>query len=233
VHLEDGGPPGPVGRLNRDPAVEAARAEKRLVEHVGPVGRADHDHARGGVEAVHLGQDLVQRLLALVVAAAEARDARRSRAADRVELVDEHDRGRGLLRLREEITHPRRPDSDDRLDELGGRHREERDVRFPRDGPRQQRLARPRRPREQDTVRDAAAQLAVLVGMAQEVDHLGQLRLRLLDPGNVGERDLVAGGLVSARARAAERAEDVLHVPGPPHDPEQQADEEKRRPEAE
>ena len=105
----------------------------------------DHDHARRRVEPVHLGEDLVQRLLALVVAAAEAGDARRARAADRVELVDEDDRRRGLLRLREEVAHARRADADDRLDELGRGHREERDVGLAGDRPREQRLARARR----------------------------------------------------------------------------------------
>src|ERR1700755_2012947 len=48
----------------------------------------------GRVEAVHLGEDLVQRLLALVVAARQVGAARGPRAADGVELVDEDDRGR-------------------------------------------------------------------------------------------------------------------------------------------
>ena len=48
------------------------------------------------VEAVHLDEDLVERLLALVVAAAEARAAL---AADGVDLVDEQDAGRVLLGL--------------------------------------------------------------------------------------------------------------------------------------
>ena len=49
------------------------------------------------LEAVHLGEDLVERLLALVVAAGDARPAL---AAHRVDLVDEDDARRRLLRLR-------------------------------------------------------------------------------------------------------------------------------------
>jgi hypothetical protein len=52
--------------------------KQRLVESIGSVGRADDDHAGGRVEPVHLGQDLIQRLLALVVAAAEAGDTGRT-----------------------------------------------------------------------------------------------------------------------------------------------------------
>jgi hypothetical protein len=140
------------------PPVETTRAKQSLVEDVRAVGRADHDHAGRRVEPVHLGQDLVQRLFAFVVAAAEAGDAGRAGAADRVELVDEHDRRGGLLRLREQVAHPRCADADDRLDELGRRHREERDVRLPRDRSREQRLAGARRAREQDAVRYPTAE---------------------------------------------------------------------------
>ena len=74
MHLEDRLAADTVGRLHGDAAVEASRTKQSLVEDVGPVGRADDDHARGRVEPVHLGEDLVQRLLAFVVAAAEAGD---------------------------------------------------------------------------------------------------------------------------------------------------------------
>ena len=63
-------------------------------------------------------------------------------------------------------------------------------------------------------MRDAAAEPLVLLRMLQEVDDLGELRLRLVDPGDVGERDRVARRLVPARPRAPERAEHALHVAG-------------------
>src|SRR3712207_7592769 len=66
-------------------------------------------------EPVHLREDLVQRLLALVRAAEGARAAR---AADGVELVDEDDRGGGLLRLVEEVADAR---SEEHTSELQSR----------------------------------------------------------------------------------------------------------------
>jgi hypothetical protein len=76
VHLENLATPVSIGWLHRHPAVEPARPQQRRIEHLGTVRRGDHDHARRRVEPVHLCQDLVQRLLALVVAAAVAGDAR-------------------------------------------------------------------------------------------------------------------------------------------------------------
>src|SRR4030065_608536 len=58
------------------------------------------------LEPVHLDQELVQRLLALVVASAQARAAL---AADRVDFVDEDDARRMLFRLLEHVAHGGRP----------------------------------------------------------------------------------------------------------------------------
>src|SRR5262249_33093123 len=82
------------------PPVEAAWRERRGVEPLRAVGRADHDAALGPRDPVHLGQDLVQGLLPLLVPA-EGRCAARS--PDRVQLVDEDDRGGRGLGLGEQV----------------------------------------------------------------------------------------------------------------------------------
>ena len=57
-----------VGRADRHLAIEPARTQQRRIENVGTVRRRDDDDALVGGEAVHLDQQLVQRLLALFVA---------------------------------------------------------------------------------------------------------------------------------------------------------------------
>jgi len=68
VDLEDLQAPLDVGPAHVDLPVEAAGAQEGGVEDVGPVGGGDQDHPLGGLEAVHLDEQLVQGLLALVVA---------------------------------------------------------------------------------------------------------------------------------------------------------------------
>ena len=155
--------------------------QQRGVEDLGAVGRREHDHRVALLEAVHLGQDLVERLLALVVAAAERARAARAAAADRVHLVDEDDRRRGFLGVLEQVAHARGADADDRLDELGRGDREERHARLPRDRAREQRLARARPARQQHAARDPPAEPLVLLRVLEEVDDLGQLALGLVD----------------------------------------------------
>ena len=87
------------------------------------------------VEAVHLGQQLVECLLPLVVGHVRAR--RRAALADGVDLVDEDD-GRGpLAGLGEQVPDPGRAHAHEHLHEAGAGDREERYARPrpPRPGP--------------------------------------------------------------------------------------------------
>ena len=79
-------------------AVEATGAQQRRVEHVGPVGRRQHDHLLPLVEAVHLHQQLVEGLLPFVVGAEGVGAAT---ARHRIQLVDKDNGGGRLLRLGE------------------------------------------------------------------------------------------------------------------------------------
>src|SRR5690606_4074085 len=116
VHLEDLLAAADVGQRNHHLAVEAARTQQRRIEHVGTVGGGDNQHALPGFKAVHLDQQLVQGLLALVVAAAQACTAL---AADRIDFVDEDDARGLLLGVFEHVTHARGTDADEHLDEVG------------------------------------------------------------------------------------------------------------------
>ncbi len=138
MHAEDLLATAHVGAGHGDAAVEATGAKDRRVEHVGPVRGGDDDDAFVRLEAVHLDEELVQRLLALVVTAAEARAAV---TTDGVDLVDEDDAGRVLLALLEEVADAARADADEHLDEVRAGDAEERHARFARDGAREERLA--------------------------------------------------------------------------------------------
>ena len=105
MHLEDLPAARLVRRLHGDSAIEPPRPQERGIEDLGPVRRADDDDRLRRFEAVHLGEDLIQRLLALVVGAGDA-GRPLTRAADCVELVDEDDRRRGFFGLGEQVAHP-------------------------------------------------------------------------------------------------------------------------------
>src|SRR5947208_131596 len=188
MHAEDAFPALHVRPRHDHAAVEAAGTEQRGVEHVGAVRGGDQDDALVGLEAVHLDEELVERLLALVVAAAETRAAV---TADGVDLVDEDDARGVLLPLHEEIAHPRGADADEHLDEVRAGDGEERHPGLAGDCAGEQRLAGPRGADEQHTLGDATAELGELLRVLEERDDLLELLLGLVDAGDVVEGDLV------------------------------------------
>ncbi len=173
-----------VGQIDRDLAIETARAQQRGIEHVGTVGGRDDDDAFLRVEAVHLDEQRIERLLALVVTAADAVTAM---AADRVDFVDENEAGRGFLALLEHVAHAARADADEHLDEVRAADGEERHVRFAGDGAGEQRLAGARRADQQHAFRNAAAEFLEFLRVAQELDQFLHFLLRFLDAGDVLE----------------------------------------------
>ena len=150
------------------------------------------DDAVVRLEAVHLDEQLIQRLLAFVVTAAKAGAAM---TADRVDLVDEDNARRVLLALLEEVANTRRADADKHLDEVGTRNREEGNVRFARDRARQQGLAGSRGAHHQHALGNAAAELLELLRLLEELDDLLKLLLRLVNAGDVLEAALLRVGV--------------------------------------
>ena len=79
-----------VGIAYRYLTVKSSGTEQRGVKDIGAVGRRDDYNALVCAEAVHLDEQLVKRLLALIVSAAHACA---SVAADGVYLIDKDYRG--------------------------------------------------------------------------------------------------------------------------------------------
>ena len=89
-----------VGTSHNDAPIETARTQQRRIENVRPVRGCDQNDAFVRFETVHLDEQLVQGLLALIVSAAEACA---TMAADRVDFIDEDDARSVLLSLFEQV----------------------------------------------------------------------------------------------------------------------------------
>ncbi len=227
VDVEDLRPPLAVGAVDDDLAIEAPRAQQRRVENVGTVGGGDQDDVVFHLKAVHLDQQLVERLLALVVAAAEAGAAV---ASDGVDLVHEDDARGVLLGLLEEVAHARGADADEHLDEVRARDREERHARLAGDRAREERLAGARRPVQQHALGYTRAERLEFLRVLEELLYLVQLLDRLVDAGDIAEGDLRRIDGQPLGARLAERhhlraaALDLVHQ----EDPEADEDHERQ-----
>ena len=82
MHPQDRRPAGLVGPVHHHLPVKAPGAQQGGVKDLGPVGGGKQDDPVARVEAVKFRQQLVQRLLFLVISPAQATDAaRRPRAS--------------------------------------------------------------------------------------------------------------------------------------------------------
>ena len=168
-----------------DPAVEAARPQQGRIENVLPIGGANQNHAFRRIEAVDFDQELVQRLVMLVMATATT--AAVATAPDGVDLVDEDDARRLLAGGAEQGAHAARAETDEHLDEFRARDREERHLRLAGHGAGKQGLAGARRPEQQHSLRHAATEKLEPFGIFEEGDDLAQFFLRILDASDIGK----------------------------------------------
>jgi len=154
VDVEDALRPSRSGR-----STTICRSKRRgaaaRVEDVGPVGGRHNDDALVGFEAVHLHEQLVEGLLALVVTAAHAGAAM---ATDGVDLVDEDDAGLVLLGLIEEVADPAGADADEHLTKSEPEMLKNGHAGLPRDRSRKKSLTRAGRAEQQHALGDAGAQ---------------------------------------------------------------------------
>ncbi len=122
-------PPALVGHADDDLAVEPAGPAQRLIDRLGPVGRGDHHQIGARLHPVHQRQELRDQPLLR-----SARTHLTALGRDRVDLVDEDDRGRGLARFLENLAQPRLGFAIGGPHDLGAVDQEELRIRFIGDG---------------------------------------------------------------------------------------------------
>ncbi len=187
VHAQDGLAALEVGTVDDDLPVEATGPEEGGVQDVRAVGGGDEDDPGAGVEAVHLHEHLVERLLALIVPAAEAGAAV---TAHGVDLVHEDDGRSGRLGLLEQVTDTAGADADEHLDEVGARDGEERHLGLAGHGSGQQGLAGAGGAVQQHPLGDLGADGLEAGRVLEELLDLVELLDRLVTARHVGEGDL-------------------------------------------
>ena len=212
MYLQDAFAALDVGHVHDDLTVEAAGTQQRRVQNVGTVRSGDEHDGIVGIETIHLDEQLVEGLLAFVMAAAQAGA---TLTADCVDLVDEDDRRRSFLGLLEQVANTRCADADEHLDEVGTGDAEERHARFAGHRTREQRLASARRADEQASARDLRAKGLVFRRVGEEVLDFLHLLDSLIYAGDVVElyvRTLLMGFLGLRLAEAHLLVVGLLHL---------------------
>src|SRR5512136_2410023 len=118
-------------------SIEAARSEQSRIENLWPVRGRHDDHTCVGVKPIHFSQQLIERLLLLVV---PAHRIHASCFSESVEFIDEDNARRVILGLSEEIPHPGRTDADEHFNKARTADGEEGDIGLSGHGLGQERL---------------------------------------------------------------------------------------------
>ena len=187
VNLEYFFPAANVGDLYVNLTVETAGAQQCGVENIRAVGCRHNDNAVVLFKAVHLDKQLVERLFALVVTAAQARAAL---SADRVDFVDENDARHIVFRLVEQVAHTRRADADEHFDKVTAAYAEKRHVRLACDRFCKQRFTGARRTYEQNALGNSRADIDELFGVFKEFHDFLQFFLFFFRAGDVRKTHL-------------------------------------------
>ena len=181
-----------VGQFYRNAPVETSRTEQRRVKGFRTVGGCQNDNALRTVKAVHLGQQLVQRLFPLVVAAAVLSAV--TLFTDGVDLVDKDDTRGFFISLLEQVTHLCSAHAHEHLHKFRTGNGEERHVCLAGNCLCQQRFTCSGRSYQQCALGHRCADLFVALRLVEIIHDLRQQFLCLFLAGNVLELD-AGGGL--------------------------------------
>ena len=165
-------------------AVETTRTQQSRIKHVRTVGSCDNNNAVVHLEAVHLNQQLVQCLLALIVTTTKAGTTVTTYCID---LVDENNTGSLFFGLIKHVAYTRRTHTYKHLDKIRTRDGEEWHFGLTGDGFCQQCLTGTRLTDHQNASRNAATQALEFVGFAQEVDQFLYVFLGLFNTSHIRE----------------------------------------------
>ena len=144
-----------IGIANGNLAVKASRTQQRRIEDIAAVCRSNDNDAAVGAKAIHFDKQLIERLFALIVAAAESRAAMTPNGVD---FIDKDNRRRIFLRLLEQVAHTRCADADKHLHKIRTGNGEKRHASLSRHSLGQKRLTCSGRSHQQHALGDARAQ---------------------------------------------------------------------------
>src|SRR6516164_2433102 len=115
VNAEDGQPPRFVGAVNQHLSIESPSPKQGGVQNFRSICCRQQNNAGTRIETIELGQQLVECLFLLVMAAENTSNPATTK---RVQFVDENDAWRGLSCLLKKVPHTRCADADKQLDKF-------------------------------------------------------------------------------------------------------------------
>ena len=179
-----------IRQFYRNPAVKPSRTKQRRVERFRTVGSSQNDNALRTIKAVHLGQQLVQRLFPFVIA---AHLSAVTLFADGVDFIDKDDTGSLFVGLFKQIPDFCRTHTHEHFYKFRTGNGEEGDIGFAGNSLCQKGFTSTRRAYQQRALRHGGADFLVAVGAMEKIYDFCQQFLGFLFAGNIAELDSCCG----------------------------------------
>ena len=168
-------------------SIETAGTQQGGIQNIRTVGGRDDDDSGVAFKAIHFGEQLVEGLLALIISTPESCAPL---TTDSIDLVDEDDARGILLGLFEQIANAACTNTDEHLNELRARDREEGNTRFASHSLGKKRFTGARRANQETALGNLGPDGREAFRILEEVNNLGQFQLGALNAGHISEGDL-------------------------------------------
>src|SRR3989344_5047433 len=221
-----------IRKIQNNSPVKPARAQERRVENIGTIGRRYDNDLISRLKTVHLNENLIERLLALVMPAAKTGTAM---APDCIDLIYKNNRRSGFLGRAKQITHTRSADTDKHLDKFRRTNMEKRNTSFSSNRAGKKSLSGTWRAHEENAARDPRANLKKFLRVFEKFNNLFELFLCFIHPRNIFKRYALFYIVRRDNARARLAKPERLYIraiylpPHKPHKPDDKKERDKRR----
>jgi hypothetical protein len=182
VDTQDTGTSLEVREVDSDLSVETARTKQSRIKNVDTICGGNGNDTGVSVETIHLDQNLVDSLFALVVTPALTTTALTS---DGINLINEDDAGGVLLCLAKDVTDTGSSHTDKHLYKLGTRDTDERNTGLSGNSLGEKSLSGSWRTVKDHTTGDLASVLGVRLGLLQKVNDFFEFQFSTVAPGDI------------------------------------------------
>ena len=163
--------------IHDDTPVKASRTKQRLIQNFRAVGSAKDQNSLRGIKAIHLRQQLIQRLLPLLIAPAVLGI---TASSDCIDLIDKNNAGSVLGGLFKQVTYTAGTHADIQLYEIRSRQGEERHMCLSCHRTRKERFTGSGRTDKKCSLGELRTDLYVALRVVEKIHDLHQRLLGLI-----------------------------------------------------
>mmetsp|Transcript_123087 Transcript_123087/g.193193 ORF Transcript_123087/g.193193 Transcript_123087/m.193193 type:complete len:205 (+) Transcript_123087:859-1473(+) len=185
MHIEDGPSTVDIWQVNWNATVKSTRAGQSIVKDISTVCGSKNNYSSVALETIHLGENLVKRLLSLIISACLL--ATCTLPANRIDFVKKNNAWCIFLGLTEEVANTRSTNTNEHLHKFRTRCANEGDARLPCDRTCHKSLACARWPLHDHAFGDLCANRSILGRILQKVHNFSQFLLCPIATSNITE----------------------------------------------